>query len=85
MMDGMVWLANEDMAMWMLRLAQARLVASSPSGWAMAWRPAGDTQRGKEIFFPRAVQLVLVFETFLRTRHQRRYFGYAVRFSWTVI
>lgn len=63
-------------------LAHARLVASSPSGCAMAWRPAGDTQRGKEISRSKRVVEVVTAETSMRTRGRRRYLRKAREFSW---
>lgn len=66
-------------------LAQALLVASSPSGWAIAWRPAGETDRGKEIWWAKMVVEVETLETLMRTRGRRRYWENAVEFSWMVI
>lgn len=65
-------------------LAHALLVASSPSGCAMAWRPAGDTQRGKEIWRLKTVVEVETAETSTRTRGRRRYLEKAREFSWMV-
>ena len=69
------------MAMLTPFLAQARLVARSPSGCAIACTPAGETERGKEIFRPNAVVDVSTLETSTRTRGRRRYFEKAVEFS----
>ena len=66
-------------------LAHARLVASSPSGCAIACRPAGDTQRGKESFWPKRWVEVETAETSMRTRGRRRYLVKAREFSWMVI
>jgi hypothetical protein len=65
-------------------LAHARLVASSPSGWAMPWSPAGDTHRGNAMSRLNRLVLVLTFETSFRTRGRMRYLMYAVEFSRTV-
>lgn len=65
--------------------AQARLVASSPSGCAIAWRPAGETERGKVILRERQVVEVSTAETSTRTRGRRRYLEKAIEFSWMVV
>jgi hypothetical protein len=62
-------------------VAQAREVASSPSGCAIAWRPVGEMERGKAISRPKTVVVVVVFETSTRTRGRRRYLEKAVQFS----
>lgn len=64
--------------------AHARLVASSPSGWAIPWSPAGDTHRGNVISRLNTLILVLTLETSFRTRGRMRYLLYAVEFSRTV-
>lgn len=66
-------------------LAHAREVASSPSGWAMAWMPAGETHSGKVILLPKHSTLVSALETSMRTRLRTRYFWYAAVFSLMVI
>ena len=53
-------------------LAQARLVASSPSGWAMAWPPAGETERGNEMDRPKTVVEVSTLDTSTSTLGLRR-------------
>ena len=65
-------------------VAQAREVASSPSGCAIAWRPTGEMERGKAISRPKTFVVVVVFETSTRTRGRRRYLKKAVKFSWIV-
>ena len=62
-------------------VAQAREVASSLSGCAIAWRPTGETERGKAISRPKTVVVVVVFETSTRTRGRRRYLEKAAQFS----
>jgi hypothetical protein len=69
------------MAMLTPFIAQAREVASSPSGCAIAWRPVGETERGKAISRPKTFVVVVVFETSTRTRGRRRYLEKAVEFS----
>lgn len=70
--------------MWMLRAEQARLVASSPSGCAMAWRPAGAMQRGKSIDLSKIMVEVLTLETSRRTRGRSLYLLKARLLSATV-
>ena len=64
--------------------AHARLFASSPSGCAIACRPAGDTERGNEILRPNDVVDVSTPETSTRTRGRSRYLEKALEFSWIV-
>lgn len=66
-------------------LAQAREVASSPSGCAMPWSPAGETHSGKAIWRSKTVVLVSVSATSTRTRGRRRYLEKALLFSLMVI
>jgi hypothetical protein len=73
------------MAMLMPVLEQARLVANSPSGWAIACRPAGDTPRGNLICRPKQVVLVVIPDTSTNTRDRSRYLLKAELFSVMVL
>jgi hypothetical protein len=69
------------MAMLTHSIAQAQEVASSPLGCAIAWRPAGETERGKAISQRKTFIGVVVFKTSTRTRGRRRYLEKAAQFS----
>ena len=65
-------------------LAQARLVASSPAGWAIACIPAGETPSGNAILLPRTWELVSMLDTSRSTRVRKRYLLNAAAFSRSV-
>jgi hypothetical protein len=69
------------MAMLTHFIAQAREVASSLLGCAIAWRPAGETERGEAISRSKTFIVVVVFKTSTRTPGRRRYLEKAAQVS----